>query len=167
MLFRSIQYDKPELQMPPSGKLPPAEIQILDQWIRAGAPDPRVQIPELASDKPTGMSIEAGRDFWSIRPLAAPKIPRTQHPEWCRNPIDAFLDARMSRAGLRPTESARRETLLRRLSLDLTGLPPTPAEIQEFLNDPSADAYDRQVERLLASPRRGERLANEIGRAHV
>ena len=128
--------------MPPAylghDKLPEAQIDLMRRWIEQGA------------------SYEP---HWS---LIAPKrlpAPRVSNPSWPRNPIDAFVLARLDREGLRPSPEADRTTLLRRVTLDLTGLPPTPAEIEAFLNDSSRNAYEKVVDRLLASPRYAERMA--------
>lgn len=95
-------------------------------------------------------------DHWAYRPPALPEIPSTLNADRVRNPIDAFVFNRLDREGLSPSPEAERETLVRRVSLDLTGLPPTPRELDFFLNDPSPEAYERLVDRLLASPHFGE-----------
>lgn len=99
------------------------------------------------------------REHWSFRPLSRPSVPHVSDPAWPRNAIDRFILARLDAAGLQPMPPADRRTLIRRLTLDLTGLPPTPAEIEEFRSDTSPDAYGRLVDRLLASPAYGERWA--------
>src|SRR5262249_46086345 len=97
---------------------------------------------------------------WSFQPLTRPPVPSVRGPQSeIRTPVDAFIRARLEKEGLKPAPEADRVTLLRRLALDLTGLPPTPEEIDAFVNDRSPDAYERQVERLLASPHYGERWA--------
>ncbi len=96
---------------------------------------------------------------WALRPLASPSVPQVRDTEWVRTPIDAFILAALEKRGLRRQETADRATLLRRVSFDLVGLPPTPEEIAAFVADPAADAYERRVDRLLASPRYGERWA--------
>src|SRR5487761_1956554 len=92
---------------------------------------------------------------WSFRPATRPRPPKVAQSSWVRNPIDAFILAELEANDLKPAEEADRATLLRRLTFDLTGLPPTPDELDAFLNDQRADAYERVVERLLASPRYG------------
>jgi hypothetical protein len=101
----------------------------------------------------------ARASLWSLAPLERPAIPTVSRSEWLRNPVDAFVASRLEEAGLTPLPEADRRVLLRRLSYDLTGLPPTLSEIETFVGDPSPDAYARQVERLLTSPRYGERWA--------
>ena len=99
------------------------------------------------------------KPHWAFIPPVRPHIPQVSRTAWVRNPIDAFILARLDKEGLKPSPEADRATLLRRLSLDLIGLPPTPAEVDAFLADPSPNAYEKQVDRLLASPHYGERWA--------
>src|SRR4051812_43382371 len=92
------------------------------------------------------------REFWSFKPVSKPEIPKVSNASWARNPIDAFILARLEREHLKPAPQADKDTLIRRLTYDLTGLPPTPEEIRAFRADKSPDAYEQLVERLLASP---------------
>ncbi|MFN3651734.1 MAG: PSD1 and planctomycete cytochrome C domain-containing protein [Armatimonadota bacterium] len=135
-------------KMPPTGKLSDRELADLRRWIETGAPWPETR-------KPSGG--EADGTHWSFRPIRRPAVPRVKNQAWVRNPIDAFVLAELERRGLSPAPEADRRTLIRRVTFDLTGLPPTPAEVQQFLTDRSPDAYETLVERLLASPRHGER----------
>lgn len=138
-LLARITSDDPDLRMPPASSgttLSDAEIARLKRWIAEGA---------------------TFADHWSFRPLSDPEPPAVQHVEWVRNPIDRFVLAKLEQEGLTPSPEADRATLLRRLSLDLLGLPPTPEQVAEFLNDSSPTAYADLVERLLASPHFGER----------
>ncbi len=136
--------------MPPKGtKLSPAQVDTLKAWITAGAP---YEGPPLSARR-------AGPDWWALRPIAPPAVPDSQQRPWVRNPIDAFVLARLDSSGLTPAPEADRPTLIRRVSFDLTGLPPTPDEVDAFLNDPAPDAYERLVDRLLSLPRFGERWA--------
>jgi hypothetical protein len=106
------------------------------------------------------LSIAAEKaDHWAFKPLVRPAIPHVRDEKWARNPIDAFILARLEQEHLTPSPEADRRTLIRRLSFDLTGLPPTPGEVDQFLADNSPDAYEKQADRLLASPRYGERWA--------
>ncbi|MBS0210162.1 MAG: PSD1 domain-containing protein [Planctomycetes bacterium] len=135
--------------MPPEGpRLKPTEIALLKQWIDQGAKGPTVEAPAAA--KPVVSK------HWAYQPIANPAPPTTKQATWARNPIDQFVLAKVEAAGLAPSPEADRSTLLRRLSLDLTGLPPTPEELDAFLSDTSAGAYEAAVERLLASPHYGE-----------
>jgi hypothetical protein len=110
---------------------------------------------------PTGTRADeprrAGPDWWSLQPVRRPRPPVVDDPLWGRNPIDAFVLAALEKQRLQPTPPADRATLVRRATLDLTGLPPAPTEIDAFVNDPSPDAYEKLIDRLLASPRYGER----------
>ncbi|MCS7024250.1 MAG: DUF1553 domain-containing protein [Bryobacteraceae bacterium] len=140
-LFARITHADPARRMPPpaAGKaLSQEQIERIKRWIDAGA---------------------EYKGHWAYEPPQRPPLPPVQNKRWPRNPIDYFVLARLEREGLSPSPEADRITLLRRLSLDLTGLPPTPAEIDAFLRDKSPDAYEKQVDRLLASPHYGERMA--------
>ena len=130
----------PDLQRMPMGAAPLSadKIALLRKWIDAGAPWPDATV--------------AAKRHWAFIPPVRPATPRPANAAWVRNPIDAFILARLEHEGLQPSPEAERVTLLRRLSLDLTGLPPTPAEVDAFLADKSPNAYEKQVDRLLASP---------------
>jgi hypothetical protein len=136
--------------MPPAGnRLSPAEIGLLRAWIDQG-----LSWSDRATARQTGLPAH-----WSFRPIGRPDPPRTRNQSWARNPIDHFVLARLEREGIEPSAEASRRTLIRRVSLDLTGLPPSPSEIHDFLNDNRPDAYERLVDRLLDSPHYGERWA--------
>ena len=140
--------------MPPMGKrLSPAEIDVIRAWIDAGAPVPAI-VPT-----PTATPADIEGTHWSFRPIVLPPTATVKRSDWSRNPIDQFVLARLEKDGIAPSPEAPPATLLRRLSLDLTGLPPTPEETARFLADDSADAYEKQVDRLLASPHFGEKWA--------
>ncbi len=154
-LIEAIRYTNPNLQMPPSGRLPEAEIDVLAKWIEMGVPDPREEV--MASSGPVGMSIEDGRDFWSMQPVADPPLPMVSNSVWANSSIDYFVLEQLEAKGLRPAAEADKRTLIRRVTLDLTGLPPTKEEIAAFVADERPDAYIRLVDRLLASPQYGVR----------
>ena len=141
-LYRRITSEKPALRMPPaySGheRLTDTEIAVLKRWIEQGA---------------------VWQKHWSLIPPEQPPIPQIHNSSWVKNPIDSFVLKRLEKEGLKPSPEASRETLIRRVSLDLTGLPPTPAEVEVYRNDRSPEAYEKVVDRLLASPRYGERMA--------
>ncbi len=151
-------------QMPPPEKLvegsvkpiEKAEIDVLARWITAGAPEAVVE-PDVATTAPDPLMTDTDRDFWSFRPPRAVKVPAVRHTTQVRNPIDAFVLQKLEEKGLALAPEADRLTLLRRASFDLTGLPPEPAEVQAFLADTAPDAYEKRIDRLLASPRYGER----------
>lgn len=152
-LMEAISYENRDFQMPPQNKLPDAQIAILRKWIEMGLPDPRTA--EHVSTAPTGMSIEEGREFWSFRPVSDPAVPEVAQSDWVQQPIDAFVLAQMEREGIVPAPAAKRRNWLRRVTLNLTGLPPTVSELQEFQADESPEAFARVVDRLLASPQYG------------
>ncbi len=142
-------------EMPAKGKkLPAKEIAVLEQWIAQGAKTARPE-PEQV---PKYFITEEEREFWAFQPIARPSVPAIRNPQSSiRNPIDAFLLTKLEAQGLSFNADADKPTLIRRVTLDLTGLPPTPDEIALFLADDTADAYERLVERVLASPHYGER----------
>ncbi|MGP0067634.1 MAG: PSD1 and planctomycete cytochrome C domain-containing protein [Isosphaeraceae bacterium] len=147
--------------MPPKGKLPASVVADFRRWIEMGAPDPRDGTGKTSTASAPEASPNQGRDWWSLRPIARPKVPPIEPSMagWARTPIDRFILARLAEKGLQPSRPADRRTLIRRLSFDLIGLPPTLAEIAAFLDDQAPDAYERLVDRLLASPHYGERWA--------
>jgi len=158
LLIHAVRYTNLDLQMPPKNRLTPAEVQTLEKWIALGAPDPRVANPTVSiAPKPVGMSIDDGRQFWSIRPVAKPTLPEVHNPNWVQSPIDAFVLAKLEANELHPAPQADKRTLIRRLTYDLVGLPPTPEEVNAFLADDSPNAYPRLVERLLSSNAYGVR----------
>jgi mono/diheme cytochrome c family protein len=134
-----------ELQMPP-GKLGLAadEVATLRKWIEAGAP----------WNASAGASESA---WWAFRKLSGAAVPAVKNAGWIRNPVDAFILAKLEEKGLHPVAAASRRTLVRRAYFDLHGLPPTPEDVEQFVNDPAPDAYEKLIDRLLASPRYGER----------
>jgi len=135
------------LKMPPGGKLKDDEIAAIEQWAAKDFPMPA----ELHQSR------RPGANHWSFQPVKRPTPPAVQNAAWVKNPVDRFILARLEAARLAPSPEAPREQLLRRVHLDLTGLPPTPAELKEFLADTRPDAYERVVERLLGSVHYGER----------
>jgi hypothetical protein len=154
LLIQAIRYDNPDLQMPPGNKLSDAEIADLERWVQIGAPDPR-----STASKHVGKQIDvaAAREFWSLRPITDPPPPPVRNADWPRNDIDRFILARCEELKLAPAADADKRTLIRRATYDLTGLPPTPEEVAAFLADTSDQAFARVVDRLLDSPRYGER----------
>ena len=150
LIVQAIRRVDPDLAMPPDEPLAAAEIDLIVRWIDAGAPHPAGSL-QVRPRPP--FDLAAARAFWSLRPLVRPAVPAIATAE---TPIDAFLEADLHARDLAPTPSADRATLIRRVTFDLTGLPPTPDEIDAFLADESPDAFARVVDRLLASPRYGE-----------
>jgi mono/diheme cytochrome c family protein len=147
------------LKMPRGGKLTAREVADLVAWVKMGAPWPKSAptLVETASAADGFKVTPQQREFWSFQPLQEPKPPAIPGSKWANTNIDRFILAKLSAAGLKPVAAADRKTLIRRATLDLTGLPPTPEEVAAFVNDRSAGAYAEVVDRLLASPRYGER----------
>ncbi len=135
-------------KMPPGNPLSRAELETLKAWIDSGAS--WEQITPAAPKR-------AGLDWWSLQPIRLPKVPITKNQAWVRNPIDAFVLSVLEAQGISPAPSADKRTLIRRASFDLLGLPPTPQEVAFFLADKSPNAYEKLIDRLLASPHYGER----------
>ena len=159
-LLKVISYSE-TLKMPPKGKLRTSEIAALAEWVKMGAPwagTPAVQ-PERkwTASKTTREFTDEEKAFWAYQPLAQVVPPKVKNRNWVKSPIDAFVLQKLEGKGISPAPPADKLTLLRRATYDLTGLPPTEQEISEFLADKSAQAFARVVERLLASPRYGEK----------
>ena len=152
-LVEAIRYRNRDLQMPPKNPLQPEAVAKLVKWIEMGAPDPRER-PVTTVSNLRGMSVEEGRRFWSFRPVSRPPVPEVDSP-FVQTPIDAFVLARLRKNQLSPAPKADKLTLIRRLTQNLTGLPPTPDEVDAFLANESQEADDDLVERLLASPQYG------------
>jgi cytochrome c553 len=158
LLVDAIRYGD-TYQMPPKSQLPAAEIATLVTWVERGLP--------WGPDAPPGQPAAAVETFdlqkraghWSFQPITDPAPPDVADAAWVKTPLDRFILSKLAAAGLSPAPPAEKRALLRRVTYDLTGLPPTPQELAEFLADDSADAYRRVVDRLLASPRYGERWA--------
>jgi len=154
LLIKALRHDG--LEMPPRGKLADSVIADFEAWVAMGAPDPRdEELPSISR----GIDIEEGRKFWSFRPIADPALPEAKDRSWPLDPIDHFVLAKQESAGIRPVTDADRYGWLRRVTLDLTGLPPTPSEIDAFVNDPSPEAHVTVVDRLLDSKAFGQRWA--------
>ncbi len=152
-LLKAVRHEAGAPAMPPGETLPANEISELAEWIRRGAPDPR----ESKASAPKSRSLSERLKHWAFQPLANVAIPKVNNSAWSRNPIDNFILAKLEAKGVKPSPAADKRTLLRRLSFNLTGLPPTPAEMEAFLSDKSPNAYEKAADRLLASPQYGER----------
>jgi mono/diheme cytochrome c family protein len=154
LLIEAIRYDG-DIQMPPEGKMPDAEIAQLTAWVRRGAPQPpSVDPPQRADGR---IDFEKGRSFWSFQPLRGQPLPAVADRRWPRMRLDFFVLAAMEKEGLSPSPPADRAALMRRIHFDLIGLPPAPEQVQAFVDDDSPQAYQRLVDRLLESPLYGQR----------
>jgi hypothetical protein len=169
-LITAVKYLDPDLQMPPKGeKLSADQIAALVEWVKMGAPDPRKSDAKILT-KLTGLT-DAARHHWAYQPVKKPAIPVSKNQQWCRTPVDAFILKKLEEKAMLPSadagfipgsgynEAYQRGVLIRRASYDLTGLPPTKAELDAFLVDPAPfpTAFSKVIERLLASPHYGER----------
>ena len=152
LLIQAVKGTSAEVKvMPPKGgALKPEQVADLEAWVRAGATDPR-------TGEPTPAKADPAARHWAFQPLSRPAVPKVRKASWVRTGMDAFILAALEAKGLSPTPEADRRTLLRRVTHDLTGLPPTPEEMESFLKDRSDKAYSRVVDRLLASTAYGER----------
>jgi cytochrome c553 len=155
LLVTAVRYIDADLQMPPDEKLNDAEIADLERWVKLGAPHPNSDsVPSTADNPDTTL---AAAEHWAFQPPVESALPVVVDAGWPQSPIDAFVLARLEAVGLAPAAAADRRTLIRRATFDLIGLPPTGAEVAAFVDDPSPDAYANVIDRLLASPRYGER----------
>ncbi|TXT30545.1 MAG: hypothetical protein FD138_2269, partial [Planctomycetota bacterium] len=148
LLIRAVRQDDEKLKMPEDGKLADRQIADLVRWVEMGAPFP---------DAPKTAGRNRDPNHWAFQPLAATVIPVAKNNAWSESAVDRFVLAKLEAAGLSPAVKADKRTLIRRVTFDLTGLPPTPAEMDAFLADDRADAFAQLVDRLLASPAYGER----------
>ncbi len=157
LLLQALRYTSDDLKMPPKGKLPQTQIDVLTRWVNMGVP----WSAEVVKAKPAGpptVNAET-RNFWAFRPVQRPEVPTVKNAAWVTNAIDRFILAKLEANNLQPVAPAPKAALLRRVTYDLTGLPPTPQEVEAFLADDSAGAYEKVVDRLLASPHYGEHWA--------
>ncbi len=156
LLLGAVLGSNKDLRMPPGKTLQAEEIEHLAIWIKMGAPDPRSEAAPPAALS-AAYDWEKAKQHWAFRAVQDPSPPRVVSPEWNRSSIDAFIKAKLDEKGLVPQPRAGKPALIRRATYDLTGLPPTPAEIDAFLKDSSPNAFEKVVDRLLASQQYGER----------
>jgi len=157
LLIQAVRHSKQDLEMPPDSKLPEGELATLVEWVKRGAPDPRTgPAAPIVAARPTG-NTEKARSHWSYQPIRAVALPAVKDTAWPKGEIDRFILASLESKHLRPAPDASPEVLVRRVYFDLTGLPPTPEEIDSYLADSSPNRFEKLVDKLLASPRFGER----------
>lgn len=157
LFITAVRYTDVDLKMPEKRKLPAEQIAILEQWVAMGAPDPRSAVK--TAKKQTGMDLETGKKFWCYASVQTPVVPTVRNTQWPRNEIDHFVLSRMEAQNIHPAPDAEPEVLLRRLTYNLIGLPPTPSQIDDFKEATQKDragAFAALVDELLASPRFGE-----------
>lgn len=155
LLIESVRYHNQDMQMPPKGAMPAAEVKALEEWVKMGAPDPRTEVASAkgGAGAPRVIDLAEGSKHWAFRPIAQPKVPAAR----AANPIDSFVLEKLAEKGLTLAPAADKRTLIRRATFDLTGLPPTTAEVEAFLADAAPDAFAKVVDRLLRSPQYGEK----------
>ncbi len=154
LLIKALRWAREDLHMPPKKKLPPEVIADFEKWIAMGAPDPRTG--EVAKAR-REISIPQGRDYWAFRPLKPVPVPTVKNATWAKTPVDRFILAQQEKAGVTPSRPIGREQLLRRVTFDLTGLPPKPEEVAAFAADTSPQALASVVNAALAKSAYGER----------
>ena len=163
LLLKAVSYRDPDLQMPPKeGKLADADITALTEWVKAGAPWPQAEKSGEAAGmkrRTKGKITDEDRQWWAFQSVKNVLPPLVEKNALVRNDVDRFIVARLEKENLTPSPEASRAVLIRRVTFDLIGLPPTPAEVSAFVADTAPDAYERIVDRLLASPHYGERMA--------
>ncbi len=157
LLIQAVRYADPAMQMPPDRQLSKSEIARLEQWVKMGAPDPRGTMDSDSSSQVDPSDPIAGREHWAFKPLSHPLPPVVEASSWPRNKIDSFVLAKLESRNLTPSQDADRGILLRRVYIQLTGLPPTPEQVDEFLADEHPRALEQLVDRLLETPQFGER----------
>ena len=156
LVLVALNYIDDDLQMPPDGKLPEERIGEIRRWIEEGAEMPDVGSPQPRRGK---IDLDKARQFWAFQPPQAGVLPKVTDAAWAASPVDHFILAQLEAKGISPAPRADDRTLIRRVTFDLLGLPPTPEEVQAFLQDDSPDAFAKVVDRLLNSVRYGERWA--------
>jgi cytochrome c553 len=156
LLLRAVRQIDPKLSMPPKKRLSDQQIADLEKWIKDGADWPKVRIP-ASLGRPNAKYDQLRKSHWAWQPLRPARVPGVRDSSWARSDVDRHILARLEEKGLKPVSDADRTTLLRRVTFDLTGLPPTIAEIDAFVADTAADAFEKVVDRLLASSAFGER----------
>ncbi|MCW3095408.1 MAG: Planctomycete cytochrome [Chthonomonadaceae bacterium] len=158
LLLKAVSYTDSNLQMPPGKQLSADQIALLKTWIENGADDPRMPTGPGGKPKLSGLTQKA-RDHWAFQPIKKVTVPtvKVKDKAWVKNPIDAFIMAKLESKGMKPALPAAREALIRRAYYDLIGLPPTVEQVRAFLSDHSPNAWEKVVDGLLASPHYGER----------
>ncbi|MBY0459139.1 MAG: DUF1549 domain-containing protein, partial [Gemmataceae bacterium] len=157
LLLTAIHYKEDAYKMPPKGKLADKDITTLEKWVKDGLPVPADRLGGAEEKKKDGVVTEEAKKYWAYQPVTAPAAPAVKNKAWATTPIDAFVLARLEAKGLKPVGFAGKAALVRRAYYDLTGLPPTPEDVEQFVSSKDADAYEKLLDKLLASPQYGEK----------
>lgn len=161
LFLEMLTFKDEEHSMPPDGKLKPPQLEILTQWIKMGAPwKPGTEAPlpdAVAAKKEPEQKVKTAEDWWAYKLLKRPAVPEVKNTAWVSNPIDSFILSGLEKNGIAPVGPAGKIALMRRAYYDLTGLPPTPAEVDAFVADTAPNAYEKLIDTLLASPHYGEK----------
>ncbi len=159
LLLKAINYKDDNHKMPPKGKMPDEAIATLEKWVKDGLPVTADRVGgDIAKSPPKGGVVtEEAKKYWAYQPVKRSAVPEVKGKEWVKSPIDAFVLAKLEAKGLKPVKPADRSSLIRRVTYDLTGLPPSPEEIDAFVNSKDTNAYEKLLDRLLASPQYGEK----------
>ncbi|MDA7658613.1 DUF1549 domain-containing protein [Akkermansiaceae bacterium] len=161
-LIEAVNYRNEDMEMPPKGKLKVEQIKILTDWVKMGAPWPGADTTSAIAQAQPKEAYDWDRfrrEHWSFKPVVKSDLPPVENRSWPRSPIDYYTLSKLEAKNLEPNTAAEKRILIRRAYLDLTGLPPTPEEVEEFLEDAAANAFEKVIDRLLASDHYGERWA--------
>lgn len=160
LLIKGLSHTDDDLKMPPKGRLTDRDIAILIKWVNDGAvwPETGSTAPKVEA-KPGELFTAEQKQFWAFQPIREPAIPAVKNSDWVKTPVDAFILSQLEAKGLTPAKMADKRTLIRRVTYDLTGLPPTPEEIRDFVDDVSANSWEHVIDRLQRSPQYGESQA--------
>lgn len=159
LIVSAMEYKDEALRMPPDGKLSDEKIALIKEWIKRGAPHPDGDGQSKGKLRRGKIDVAKARQYWSLKPIERADLPAVKRTDWAAEPIDAFILAAMESKGLTPAPKADKRTLIRRVTFGLTGLPPTPEDIANFLADESPTAYEKVIDRLLDSKAYGEHWA--------
>jgi mono/diheme cytochrome c family protein len=157
LLVKAIHYKTDEHKMPPKGKMPDQEIATLEKWVADGLPVSADRMGDVVKAAPKGVVTDEAKRYWAYQPVKRPAVPEVKANQWVASPIDAFVLAKLESKGLKPVKPADKAALIRRATYDLTGLPPSPEEVDAFVNSKDAGAYEKLIDKLLASPQYGEK----------
>jgi mono/diheme cytochrome c family protein len=158
LLLKLVHYKDDKHKMPPKGKLPDSEIAVLEKWVKDGLPVTADRMGDAGKVAPkAGVVTEEAKKYWAYQAVKSPVVPVVKDKAWGKTPIDAFVLAKLEAKGLKPVKPAEKAALARRAYYDLLGLPPTPEELDAFVNDKSPDAWEKLIDKLLASPHYGEK----------